>query len=126
MELEDRIRDIIRELQEIQHELENPSDTRLLASPRLPDALAREFKAEVDRLRVFLWAYMEAHAASSDRDRETRIQSLRVERATEMLMAVRTQMGKAGLGDEAHARTLLSEVHTLAALTPGFGRKRTG
>lgn len=126
MDLEHRVKGAIQELSEIQHAVETADAGATVTLPKLSDESLHKLKATVDRLRLSLWAYMESRSEPAHSDREGRIQAFRVERATEMLVALRTQMSKAGLGDETHARNLVHEIRTLAELTAGYGRKRTG
>ena len=90
-ELTTRIQRVTEDLKAIQEqlgaaqgEISDPEHARIL-DELLNLELLDEFKAAVDHMRHFLWSYIEAHAQQTGKDLHCLMETLRLQRATEML-----------------------------------------
>jgi hypothetical protein len=98
------------------------SRTRLAAGKCMLDgetieaeALA-EFKTALDQTRHSVWALLEGLAGYSGYTVEEVLQNYRMQRATELLHALRGPVATASMPESAFARTFLDEVRIVAEL----------
>lgn len=113
--LTQRIAQLIDDLRTIQTELEHPTAPGGIAIPGAPDEVLLELKSAVDRMRLYLWAYFDSRGAKS-KLADTTLQVLRVQRTTEMLHALRTNLNVAGLPNVPSVRDLLSEIRAMVEI----------
>ncbi|HUS19666.1 MAG TPA: hypothetical protein VMZ25_08445 [Terriglobales bacterium] len=85
---------------------------RVIADPQAMFML-RELKTEVDHMRHLLWAYIEAPDHST-RDVAARLQSVRMQRVTEMLKALEPEVTKPATAKSPEATTFLELIHDIA------------
>jgi len=109
------------DLRAIQEELDWAStrETTRAENGKLLDELLNteiviELKAALDHLRGFLWSYIQAASGKSGSDVNDALQSLRMQRATEMLRVLRHKFEQANLAESPEARGLFEEIHLMA------------
>ena len=117
--LSNRVAALIVELELLQQELGTPAvDPKTgLAIARLPLGEARHLKSAVDGARLFLWAYIDSHAAG-DGDVTARLQRIRMQAATEMLRVLGEDFSKQGLPRSPEAERLCSQLKNMAQVMP--------
>lgn len=90
--MRDRVRRITLELNTLREELinaEHASAEELISDILTPEVM-QDFKSSVDAVRHLLWMYIEAAArARNSNDIDIAIQTLRLQRAVEMLKSLR-------------------------------------
>ncbi len=111
-----RIRRITDDLNALQDELEwgkieeaSPEAQTRLLEEILSFDLVRDFKRAVDRVRHFLWCYIEAAANHSGRPIDYELQAHRLRRVTEMLRMLQNN-GTPELSTMPEARTFFEHV----------------
>jgi hypothetical protein len=117
----------IDDLKVIKAELETAADPKAPAQEKnriLQDAQAMpmlfELKTLVDHMRHLLWAYMEANAASghaSSRDVEAKLQSVRMQRVTEMLKTLQPDVASPSTAALPEASTFFDLIQDIAHST---------
>jgi hypothetical protein len=117
-ELSTLIRRVTEDLHSIQTELGEAAQSRADKAMRdqvmqqLVDAnLVNEFKTAVDHMRVMLWSYIEA--ASAKKDVAETLQSVRMQRVTEMLKVLDVEDVKTSKAPE--AESFLDLINSIAA-----------
>ena len=120
-DINSRIRRITEDLRALQEELH-----RLSVSPRdrgqheqlldelLTPAVIHDFKAAIDHMRHFLWTYVESATAAPGDERELRMYTLRMERATEMLRILRQRLDAPGMRRVPGATSFFEEIQRIA------------
>lgn len=78
--------------------------------------LLAEFKTALDRTRHSVWALLEGLAGYSGYTVEEVLQNYRMQRASELLHALRGQVQSAAVPESAAARTFMEEVQIVAEL----------
>jgi hypothetical protein len=76
----------------------------------------REFKTALDHTRHSVWALLEGLAGYSGHTVEEVLQNYRMQRAAELLRALRGDVESVSVPDSAFARTFLDEVEIVAEL----------
>jgi hypothetical protein len=115
-----RLEAVLRELAAIRAELSTPGTDPAtgLAVPKLPPEQVREFKRELDELRLFLWAYMDTWSIGSP-DPKIRLDQIRMQTAAEMLRQLKLDFRITGVPPSTEGRRLSTEVHEITPLLPG-------
>ncbi len=117
-----RIRRITEDLKAVQAELHKITffdatpEQMAIVDELLGAGLLGDFKNAVDQIRQYLWAYVEASAASG-RDLTTAIQGLRLQRVTEMLRVLREDMDDPSLAAVPGSRSFFEEISAIADKT---------
>ena len=119
-DLKSRIQRSIQDLQGIKEELESAASSRapltekerVVADPQTMFML-RELKGLVDHMRHLLWAYIESPDHST-RDVSTRLQSVRMQRVTEMLKALEPEVNQPATADLPEASTFFELIQDIA------------
>lgn len=120
MSLKDRIRRATEDLLTIQSELDAAASPRTLPSERkrimeeLSDPrLTADLKHAVDHMRHLLWSYMESTSKQRQQDVAQTLQTVRMQRVTEMLRNLEPAVeGQAASTPE--ATTFFDEIHKIA------------
>ena len=118
-QLLERVQAALRELAALRAELGSPTKDPAtgLAVPKLSAEQMRDFKREIDQMRMFLWAYMDTWVAGST-DPRNRLQQLRMESAAEMLRQLRQDFGITGIPPTKAGRRLSVQIRELTPLLP--------
>ena len=106
---------VIEQLDYIQRQLSSPeTDAQSrLAVPKLSLAEVRRLKATVDRIRIFLWAYLDAW---SDGDVNTRLRQIRIESAADMLGLIDQDFRTRGVPQTTQAKRLCQQIQAMRDL----------
>jgi hypothetical protein len=123
-ELTKRVLHLIRDLRAIQEELSNPISNPQtgMAGAKLPLQTTQEFKAVVDGVRLFLWAYLDTW--SGDTAVQHKLQQIRIEAAADMLRLLDQDFRGSGVPDTPQAQRLCLQIvamYDLAAVVAGRG-----
>ncbi len=110
-ELATRIRRIAGELEAVQEQLNDAALHPQTSQLALPFEDIRDFKLAVDNMRNFLWSYLEAGAMP---DWESTVQTFRMQRATDMLRSVRTQLEQHLDAGAPETHSFFEEINSLA------------
>ncbi len=115
----ERVQAVLRELAAIRAELGTPvtDPATGLAVPKLSAEHGREFKHEIDQMRMFLWACMDTWAAGST-DPRNRLQQIRMESAAEMLRQLRQDFCIIGVPPTTAGRRLSVQIRAVTPLLP--------
>lgn len=122
-ELTDRIRTTTAALQQILADLDAAAHA---ADPGYRDRIAREllvpgtihdFKTAVDDMRHMIWSYMQANERGAGQDVESRLQSVRMQRVTQMLKALEPEITRPSAPSTAETQTFLELIHDIAHTT---------
>ena len=109
----ERIWRVCEDLMIIQAELSNTAEAEAAKSggpsPEGLDAL----RSAVDHMRHFLWCYLEQSPSTNGADMQRLLHMSRVKRTTEMLRALRSQVGPARLAAAPEARSLFEEIEAI-------------
>ena len=118
-QLVERVQAVLRELAALRAELGSPTTDPAtgLAVPKLSAEYIRDFKHEIDQMRMFLWAYMDTWAAGST-DSRNRLQQSRMESAAEMLRQLRQDFCITGVPPTKAGRRLSVQVRAVTPLLP--------
>jgi hypothetical protein len=118
-QLFERVQAVLRELAAIRAELGTPTKDPAtgLAVPKFSAEHVRDFKREVDQMRMFLWAYLDTWAAGSA-DPKNRLQQIRMESVAEMLRQLRQDFGITGVPPTQAGRRLSVQIRELTPLLP--------
>jgi len=118
-QLVERIQAVLRELAALRAELGSPTKDPAtgLAVPKLSAEHVRDFRHEIDQMRLFLWAYMDTCAAGST-DPRNRLQQIRMESAAEMLRQLRQDFRITGVPPTTEGRRLSVQVRAVTPLLP--------
>ncbi|MFI5112247.1 MAG: hypothetical protein ACHP9S_05465 [Terriglobales bacterium] len=118
-QLVERAQAVLRELAAIRAELGTPTRDPAtgLATPKISAEHMRDFKREIDEMRLFLWAYMDTWAAGSS-DPRNRLQQIRMESAAEMLLQLRGDFRITGVPPTKEGRRLSEQVRAVTPLLP--------
>ena len=115
-----RIRRITEDLRVIQEELNRAAaldrqrpERSLLLNELVTLELLGEFRSAIDHLRTFLWAYVEAATKTSGGSVDAALQTVRIQRATEMLRMLRQQLSAPDSTPAPEMRSLLEEITAL-------------
>ena len=132
-DLTDRIRRAIDDLQAIKNQLEAAADPRasqgkdrILQDPETMPRL-RELKTLVDHMRHLLWAYMEAESAAGGATAasvEAKLQSVRMQRVTEMLKTLQPDVGSESTAALPEASTFFDLIQDIAHSTVDRHQRR--
>ncbi len=117
----------IDDLKVIKAELEAAADPKAPAQEKnrvIQDTQAmpmlRDLKTLVDHMRHLLWAYMEANASSghaSAHDVQAKLQSVRMQRVTEMLKTLQPDVAAESTAALPEAATFFELIHDIAHTT---------
>ena len=114
--MESHLEALIVELAAVERELQTRSALshahRASVSPELLD----RFKAAVDRVRLRVWAYMDTHYPGLGKDMQRVVQQRRMERATELLLAIREHAASEGLPQGSSVEALGEQVRAFHEL----------
>ena len=123
-ELSTRIQRVTEDLRAIQAELDaaaQPSatstDRERIMDELLQLNLMGEFKAAVDHMRLLLWSYIEASSAHNPNSVERTLQSVRLQRVTEMLKILQPGMQEASMATAPEAQSFFDVIHKIAHST---------
>ncbi len=111
-ELRERIARATEELRAIEEELTRKGEGAAASLETLEEL--KEFRAVIDHLRTFLWAYVEAATKESGGSLKSTLQSARVERTRQMLHALREQLEAPGSAPVPAVRSLFEEITAIA------------
>ncbi len=114
-----RVARLIEELRNLQDELSRPTSDQQtgLASARLPLGVARELKAMVDGLRLFLWAYLDTWFGGTDV--QDKLQQIRIDAAADMLRLLDQSFHQGGVPKTPQAQRLCQQILNMADLARG-------
>lgn len=122
-DLKSRIHRSIQDLQSIKEELESAASSKAPLSEKervVADSqtmfMMRELKTLVDHMRHLLWAYIESPDHST-RDVTARLQSVRMQRVTEMLKALEPEVGQPATAALPEASTFFELIQDIANST---------
>ncbi len=117
----DRIRRVTADLQAIRLELEtaalpgaDPGFRQRIAGELLEPATIDPFKAVVDEMRLMLWSYIEAGSKDSPQGLEAKVQSVRMQRVTNMLKTIQPEVGSPSTAALPGAATFFELIHDIA------------
>lgn len=119
--LAEELRDLADQLRLLESALSS-SRTRLTGGQCMLDGesveveLLSELKAALDHARHSVWALLEAMAGYSGHTVEEVLQNYRMQRASELLRVLRSEVESPKITDSATARTFLDEVQVVADL----------
>ena len=118
-QLVERVQAVLRELAALRAELGSPTTDPAtgLAVPKLSAEYMRDFKHEIDQMRMFLWAYLDTRAASSA-DPRNRLEQIRMESAAEMLQLLRQDFRNTGVPPTTEGRRLSDQIRAVTPLLP--------
>jgi hypothetical protein len=118
-QLVERVQAVLRELAAIRAELGTPvtDPATGLAVPKFSAEHVREFKHEIDQMRMFLWAYMDTWAVGST-DPRNRLEQIRMESAAEMLRQLRQDFCITGVPPNTEGRRLSVQIRAVTPLLP--------
>jgi biotin operon repressor len=112
--LPDEIQSATRHLLEV---LQGIESRQALSGSRLAQAepaTLNELKSALDYTRQVLWTYIQAQARSSGADVEAEVQSLRLQRVTEMLHTIQEESNIRPLSENPATVSFLNAVHEIA------------
>lgn len=126
----DRIRSVTADLQQILAELDRAAQSSASADYReriqrelLVPGVVNDFKTAVDDMRMMLWTYMSAQPAVQDGPSmsypsvEARLQSVRMQRVTEMLRTLEPNVTQPATAALPEANTFFELIHNIAHST---------
>ena len=118
-QLAERVQAVLRELSAIRAELGTPTRDPAtgLAVLKLSAEQVRDFKREIDQMRIFLWAYMDTWEVGSA-DPRIRLDQIRMESAAEMLRQLRQDFHITGGPPTTEARRLSVQIRAVTPLLP--------
>ena len=118
-QLVERVQAVLRELAALRAELGSPTADPAtgLAVPKLSAEYMRDFKHEIDQMRMFLWAYLDTRAAGSA-DPRNRLEQIRMESAAEILQQLRQEFCVTGVPPTTEARRLSEQIRAVTPLLP--------
>lgn len=118
-QLVERVQAVLRELAAIRAELGSPTTDPAtgLAVPKLSAEHMRDFKHQIDQVRIFLWAYMDTWAVGSA-DPRNRLQQIRMESVAEMLLQLRGDFRITGIPPTTEGRRLSDQIRAVTPLLP--------
>ncbi|MGH9555745.1 MAG: hypothetical protein ACRD2Y_07970 [Terriglobales bacterium] len=115
-----RIRRITEELWGLQEDLTSIS-AGASGKHSVERAVLSAFKAAVDHMRLVVWALIRGSRQAAEGSSDQLLNSVRAERVTEMLKALRNDLEAGSLAQPA-GRTMLAEISTISNQT--FDRYR--
>ncbi len=118
-QLFERVQAVLRELAALRAELGTPTKDPAtgLAVSKLSAEHVRDFKHEIDQMRMFLWAYLDTWAVGST-DPRNRLQQIRMESAAEMLRQLRQDFRITGVPPTTEGRRLSVQIRAVTPLLP--------
>ena len=118
-QLVERLQAVLRELSALRAELGTPATDPVtrLAVAKLSVEQVRNFKREIDQMRIFLWAYMDTWEVGST-DPRGRLEQLRMESAAEMLGQLRQEFSASGVPPTTEGRRLSDQIRAVTPLLP--------
>ena len=118
-QLVERVQAVLLELAAIRAELGTPTRDPAtgLAVAKVSAEHMRDFKHEIDQLRLFLWAYMDTWADGST-DPKNRLEQIRMESVAEMLRQLRQDFRITGVPPTKEGRQLSDQVRAVTPLLP--------
>ena len=118
-QLVERVQAVLREVAAIRAELGTPTidPATGLAVAKLSADHVRDFKREIDQMRIFLWAYMDTWEVGST-DPRNRLEQIRMESAAEMLRQLRQEFRITGVPPTTEGRRLSVQVRAVTPLLP--------
>jgi hypothetical protein len=119
-QLVERVLAVLQELAAIRAELGSPTTDPAtgLAVAKLSAEHVRDFKRQVDQMRIFLWAYMDTWEVGST-DPRNRLDQIRMESAAEMLRQLRQDFHITGVPPTTEGLRLSLQVRAVTPLLPG-------
>ncbi len=123
-DMTERIRRVTEELWDLHEELSPSSGGGPgRASHHLERPVLSAFKAAVDHMRLVVWALIQAQASKQPAEGSGELlSSVRAERVTEMLKALRPDLDAGGLAQSPAGRGMLAEISAISNQT--FDRYR--
>ncbi|MCI0354096.1 MAG: hypothetical protein L0099_03510 [Acidobacteria bacterium] len=119
--MNERIRRITEELWDL-HETLGSISAGSPGKSSLERPVLSAFKAAVDHMRLLVWALIQGSRQPAEGSGEQLLNSVRAERVTEMLKALRTDLEAGSLAQSPAGRTMLAEISTISNQT--FDRYR--
>ena len=118
-QLVERVQAVLQELAAIRAELGTPTTDPAtgLAVSKLSAEHVRNFKREIDQMRIFLWAYMDTWKVGST-DPRNRLEQIRMESAAEILQQLRQEFCVTGVPPTTEARRLSEQIRAVTPLLP--------
>ena len=131
-EFTDRIRRVTADLQQLLAELDGAAKSSASAGYReqiqrelLVPGVVHDFKTAVDDMRMMLWTYMSAGPAVQPGDLpslsypsvEARLQSVRMQRVTDMLRSLEPEVTQPATAALPEAHTFFELIHNIAHST---------
>jgi len=116
--LDSRLEALILELAAVEREMQRQSALGNAQGPSIPSELLDRFKAAVDRVRLRVWAYMDTRYPGLGKDMQHVLQQRRMERAAELLLAIREEALSEGM-------VLTGSVEALAEQVQAFHQMLT-
>ena len=125
-EFTDRIQRVTADMQHILQELDraahnsvDPAYRERIAGELLVPGVVNDFKTVVDDMRMMLWTYMSSNPAAkgpnmSFQSIETKLQSVRMQRVTEMLRALEPDVTQPTTSALPEANTFFELIHNIA------------
>jgi hypothetical protein len=120
-ELSTRIRRVTNDLKAIQEQLSSaarhdaPVEERDAAMDEMLNVeLINEFKTSVDHMRHMLWSYIEASSSKGKLTVSSALQSVRMQRVTEMLKILQPSVDSTQDTTTPEARSFFEVIHTIA------------
>ena len=133
--IDSRIRRVTEDLRALHQELQqlgvstvDPGKHDQLLDQLLTLAVIQDFKAAIDHMRHFLWAYIESASKDMADERSLTMHKLRMERATEMLRVLRQRLDGPGMRQVPGAISFFEEIQRIAdsAMTRHEQRSKPG
>jgi hypothetical protein len=120
-ELTARIRRVTEDLKAIQEQLSSAARHDAPAAERdaamdemLNVELINEFKTSVDHMRHMLWSYIEASSSKGKLPVSSALQSVRMQRVTEMLKILQPSVDNAQNASSPEAKSFFEVIHNIA------------
>ncbi|MGH9530762.1 MAG: hypothetical protein ACRD2Q_00105 [Terriglobales bacterium] len=119
--MNERIRRITEELWGLHEDLSSIS-SETPGKHSLERPVLSAFKAAVDHMRLLVWALIQGSRQPAEGSSDQLLNSVRAERVTEMLKALRAELEVGNLGKSPAGRTMLAEISSISNQT--FDRYR--
>lgn len=116
----EELRHIFTELERAAHADADPAYRQRVSRSLLAPGVVKDFKTVIDDMRLILWSYMEAdQKASSEsiQNIEAKLQSVRMQRVTEMLRALEPDVHAPSTNQLPEAHTFFELIHNIANTT---------
>lgn len=113
-DLPKKIQATVQELRRLQKEIQSPLPASGARLAELDDAALKEFKDVIDYVRQLIWTYLQAENQKKGKNIDEEVRSLRLQRVTEMLHAIRQEAKVRQLTPNSATASFLNAVQEIA------------